>query len=163
MWRKHAKEGTKVDVFINITAGWVGKYLEHGVSEPEAINSVREGIRARITKLDKKKAKKSKKKITRRVDKYEIRNNPMIVQQAVLGVWVAAGQPGGIEKALDTLSKSIIRAVKDGDLSKKDARKIFWLHEKYAAIFIFIYISCFNSEHDKLVEKIAKIILQNKL
>tara|TARA_A100001011_G_scaffold399882_1_gene510766 strand:- start:13305 stop:14027 length:723 start_codon:yes stop_codon:yes gene_type:complete len=87
-----------------------------GAGKGPVIDYVKKAFEKRIEK------KKPKRKVT--VQKYEIRDNPRLVQQAVFGVFLAAGQGESLKKPMDNFIEVLKRAIKDGDLTLEKGKKI---------------------------------------
>ena len=69
--------------------------------------------------------KKNKIPKTIRITKTEIRNNPVLIQQAALSIYFDADQGKPIKPALKILSSRIRRAIKDKDITVKQAKEIY--------------------------------------
>ena len=65
-----------------------------------------------------------------RVQSFETRDNPRLVQQAVFGVFLAAGQNESMDKPIDDRMSKMKRAIKAGSMSREDAKKILKLIPK---------------------------------
>lgn len=102
-----------------------------------AINIIKDGIKTGGSKMEvvgiakesfeQMKKKVKAKKTTSRAQSFETRDNPRLVQQAVFGVFLAAGQGESMDKPMDDLMSKMKRAIKDGSMSKADAKKILKL------------------------------------
>ncbi len=99
------------------------RLLKIGVSEGADVEPVIEYVEGNFAKRIKKEKKEPKSTVT----SYEVRDNPRIIQQSVMGVWMTASQGGSIDKALDKLTKNLVRGIKDGDITREDAQKILKL------------------------------------
>ena len=105
-----------------------------------SVNIIKDGLKsggnkqevANIAKqsFEKMLAKVKDKKTTVRVQSFETRDNPRLVQQAVLGVFLAAGQGESMDKPMDDLMSNIKKAIKDNSMSVEDAKKILKLIPK---------------------------------
>ena len=104
-----------------------------------AVNIIKDGIRRGGNKKEvvniarqsfERLAKVKNKKTMVRVQSFETRDNPRLVQQAVFGVFLAAGQNESMDKPIDDLMSKMKRAIKDGSMSREDAKKILKLIPK---------------------------------
>ena len=105
-----------------------------------SINIIKDGVKsggnkqevANIAKqsFEKMLAKVKNKRTTVRVQSFETRDNPRLVQQAVFGVFLAAGQGESMDKPMDDLMSNIKKAIKDNSMSIEDAKKILKLIPK---------------------------------
>ena len=96
--------------------------IKSGGSKQEVVGIAIESFNKMIAKV-----KSEKPAGKAQVQSYETRDNPRLVQQAVFGVFLAAGQGESMDKPMDDLMSKIKRAIKDGSMSKEDAKKILKL------------------------------------
>ena len=94
--------------------------VKSGGSKQEVVGIALESFNKMIAKV-------KSEKTAGKVQSYETRDNPRLVQQAVFGVFLAAGQGESMDKPMDDLMSKIKRAIKDGSMSKADAKKILKL------------------------------------
>ena len=97
--------------------------VKSGGNKKEVVDIARQSFKKRLAQI------KDKKTMVR-VQSFEIRDNPRLVQQAVFGVFLAAGQDESMDKPIDDLMSKMKRAIKDGSMSREDAKKILKLIPK---------------------------------
>ena len=122
MYNEFGHGNQTIDDYTDATLGILKVGFDQGVSEGQLFSFVHKLLVKKMKKRQKKKRAASRRI---RITKTEHRNNPLIVQQAVLGIFVDANQGKPVGPALDNLSKQMIRAVKDGDMTKAEAKKVY--------------------------------------
>lgn len=75
-------------------------------------------------KLKDGKARKKKKKPKTTFTKYETRNNSVLIYQGALGVYLDVSQGKDVDSSMKNLVKNLKIAIKDGDITRKDAFNI---------------------------------------
>jgi len=79
-----------------------------------------------------KKKKKTKKRLT--VTKTTFRNNPILIQQAVLGIFLDANAGKSIKPALKNLRNALKHGIRSKDITREDASRIFTALKKKPSV-----------------------------
>ena len=120
---KGHKGDKAVKVYSKTAVNIIKDGIRRGGNKKEVVNIARQSFKERLAKV------KNKKTMVR-VQSFETRDNPRLVQQAVFGVFLAAGQNESMDKPIDDLMSKMKRAIKDGSMSREDAKKILKLIPK---------------------------------
>ena len=117
---KGHKGDKAVKIYSKAAVNIIKDGIRRGGNKKEVVDIARQSFKKRLAQI------KDKKTMVR-VQSFEIRDNPRLVQQAVFGVFLAAGQDESMDKPIDDLMSKMKRAIKDGSMSREDAKKILKL------------------------------------